>query len=138
MSDTQLFDGFDEKQITEYKKEALKLYDPKIVKDSYTKWKNYTQTEKKQIMLEGQRIYEEIVENIDKGFESIEIQACIERWRIHMNYFWTPNLEQLLEIATAYSEDERFRETFDKIDPRLAEFIKEAVTFYAKKQNPKS
>jgi DNA-binding transcriptional MerR regulator len=72
------------------------------------------------------------------GIPLIEIQSCIEKWRTHMNYFWTPNLEQLLEIATAYSEDERFRKTFDKIDPRLAEFIKEAVTFYAKKQNFKN
>ena len=49
-----------------------------------------------------------------------------------MDYFWTPDLEQLLGLAEMYNTDPRFKANFDKIDPRLAEFMKEAVGVYVK------
>ena len=68
----------------------------------------------------------------DKGAEDPEVQACIEHWRRHMDYFWTPNLDQLLGLADLYNTDPRFKTNFDKIDRRLAEFMKEAVGVYVK------
>ena len=54
--------------------------------------------------------------------------AC-ERWRAHMAYFWEPNDEQCLGLADLYNDDPRFKANFDKIDPRLAEFVRESVRF---------
>jgi hypothetical protein len=51
-----------------------------------------------------------------------------------MDYFWTPKLEQLVALAEVYSADTRFKANFDKIDPRLAEFMKEAVGEYVKRK----
>ena len=50
-----------------------------------------------------------------------------------METFWTPNDEQLLGLANGYHDDPRFRANFDKIDPNLAGFIREAVKAYVKK-----
>jgi hypothetical protein len=47
-----------------------------------------------------------------------------------MEYFWVPNDEQLVGLADLYNDDPRFKANFDKIDPRLAEFIREAVEVY--------
>jgi len=41
--------------------------------------------------------------------------------------------EQLLALAEMYSADLRFKANFDQIDPRLAEFMKEAVGEYVKR-----
>jgi hypothetical protein len=49
-----------------------------------------------------------------------------------MDYFWTPKKEQLLGLANLYNEDPRFKANFDKVDPRLAEFVREAVMVYLK------
>jgi hypothetical protein len=49
-----------------------------------------------------------------------------------MDYFWTPNLEQLQGIANGYVEDPRFKANFDKMNPQLAEFMCEAVAIYVK------
>ncbi|MEN6435557.1 MAG: MerR family transcriptional regulator [Anaerolineaceae bacterium] len=130
MSKEQLFDVFNEEQQVEYEKEATQKYDPKIVKASNEKWKNYSAAEKQRIGEEGNAVYRDIVEVMPKGAASPEVQACITRWRKHMEYFWIPNDKQLLAIAEGYSTDPRFKSNFDKIHPELATFMLQAVTVY--------
>ena len=65
-----------------------------------------------------------------KGADSPEVQAIVERWRKHMDYFWTPDLDQLLGLATMYSQSPDFKANFDQMHPELADFMKEAVTVY--------
>ena len=134
MSNKQLFEPFNEEQIAEYEKEAGQMYDPETVKASYKKWKNYTTADKQRIGEEGNAVYRDLLAVMPKGAASPEVQACIERWRRHMDYFWTPSLEQLNGLADLYNDDPRFRANYDKIDPRLAPFMREAVKIYVKYQ----
>ena len=62
-----------------------------------------------------------------KGADSPAVQAIIQRWRDHMDYFWTPSLDQLLGLAEGYKADPRLKNNFDKMHPQLAEFMREAV-----------
>lgn len=130
MSKRQLFQAFSDEQQAEYEKEIAQKYDPATVKASAKKWKEYTPAEKQRIADEGNALYETILAAMPKGASSPEAQAGVERWRKHMDYFWTPNLDQLLGLADLYNEDPRFKANFDKIDPRLAEFMREAVRVY--------
>ena len=52
-----------------------------------------------------------------------------------MNYFWTPNLDQLVALAKGYHDDARFKANFDKIHPDLAAFMGEAVAVYVARAN---
>jgi DNA-binding transcriptional MerR regulator len=133
MSKKQLFEVFNEEQQAEYEKEAMQMYDPATVKASMKKWKSYTTAEKQRIGEEGNAAYETILAAMPKGAASPEAQAGVERWRKHMDYFWTPNPDQLLGLAEMYNTDPRFKANFDKIDPRLAEFMLEAVKVYVTK-----
>jgi MerR family transcriptional regulator, thiopeptide resistance regulator len=135
MNDEQLFDGFSEAQQVEYEKEAMQLYDPEIVKASSRRWKGYSTQEKQRVLEEGRTVYENFAAAVPKGAASAEAQACVEHWRRHMEYFWTPNEEQLVELAEGYSQDERFKANFDKIHPDLALFVAEAVKIYITKKN---
>ncbi len=130
MDEMKLFDVFNEKQQQEYEKEALNMYDPELVKESNRKWRSYSEADKQRIGEEGNAIYAAIVAAMPQGAGSTQVQACIQRWREHMNYFWTPNLDQLLAIAEGYSSDPRFKKNFDKVHLGLAEFMGEAVRFY--------
>ena len=47
-----------------------------------------------------------------------------------MDYFWTPNLDQLLGLAEMYNDDPRFKANFDKLHPDLAGFMQQAVRIY--------
>lgn len=130
MSDKNLFEGFSEEEQEKYALEAEQLYDPETVRESNRKWKAYSAAKKESILAEGNVIYKDMIAVMPKGANSAEAQAIVERWRKHMEYFWTPNLEQLLGIAEGYVNDPRFKTNFDKIDPRLAEFMRDAVKVY--------
>ena len=118
MSPKQLFEVFSEEQQAEYEKEAMQMYDPETVKASYRRWKSYTTAEKQRIGEEGNAVYTDMVAAMPKGAASPEVQACVERWRKHMEYFWTPNDEQLLGLVELYNNDPRFKANYDKVHPQ--------------------
>lgn len=134
MSQKQLFEAFSDEQQAVYEKEAMQIYDPTIVKASLKKWKKYSPAEKQHIFDEGNAVYQDFLLAAPKGASSPEAQACVEGWRRHMEYFWTPNDTQLLGLADGYNDDPRFKANFDKIDPNLAEFMREAVKVYVTKK----
>lgn len=134
MSDKDLFEGFSEEQQEKYAQEAEQMYDPETVRASNRKWKSYSAAKKESIMAEGKAIYLDLIAAIPTGADSSETQALIQRWRDHMSYFWTPNLDQLAAIAEGYVNDPRFKANFDKMNPQLAEFMREAVQVYVSKR----
>jgi len=130
MSKRQLFQAFSDEQQAEYEKEISQKYDPAAVKESQRKWKSYSAADKQRIADEGNAVYESILAAIPKGAASAEAQTGVERWRRHLEYFWVPDDDQLVGLADLYNEDSRFKANFDKFDPRLAEFMREAVKLY--------
>ena len=130
MTDKQLFKAFKDEEQEKYAAEAEKMYDPKIVKDSNRKWKGYSSELKAEILAEGNQVYTDLLAAMPLGAGSDEVQACVEHWHKHMDYFWTPNLEQLLGLAEGYNNSPDFKKNFDKIDPQLAEFMLEAVKIF--------
>jgi DNA-binding transcriptional MerR regulator len=130
MSSKAYFEGFSEKEQEKYALEAEQMYDPETVHESNRKWKTYSATKKESIMAEGKAIYMDMIAAMPKGADSKEVQSIVERWRKHMDYFWTPKLDQLLPLVNGYSDDPRFKANFDKMHPGLAEFFREAVRVY--------
>ena len=130
MNEKEYFEGFSEEKQEKYALEAEELYGAESVQASMKKWKGYSAEEKKRIMEEGSKNYTDMIAAMPNGADSPEAQAIVERWRKHMEYFWTPNLDQLLALANGYVEDPRFKATFDKIHPKLADFMREAVKVY--------
>jgi MerR family transcriptional regulator, thiopeptide resistance regulator len=132
MTKKQLFAGFSDEQQEAYEKEAMQMYEPETVKASNKRWKEYSPAEKQRIGEEGNALYEDLLKAMPKGAASPEVQACIQRWHHHLEYFWIPNDEQLLGLADLYNDDPRFKANYDKVDPRLAEFMRAAVKVYVK------
>lgn len=130
MSEKGLFEGFSEEEQEKYALEAEQLYDPETVRASNRKWKAYPAAKKQQVLAEGKAIYTDLIAAMPKGAASNEVQAIVERWRRHMDYFWTPDLDQLLGLANGYNDDPRFKANFDEMHPKLAGFMREAVKVY--------
>ncbi len=134
MSHKQLFAGFHEEQQAAYEKEAMQKYAPSIVKASNQKWKSYSAAEKQRILDEGNALYEAIVQAMPKGAASPEAQAGVARWHRHLEYFWSPDDDQLAGLADLYNDDPRFKANFDKIHPELAAFMRAAVKVYVEQR----
>ncbi len=134
MSKKQLFAAFSEAEQEKLAAEAEQIYDPETVRESNRKWKAYGKEKQQAILAEGNQIYLDMIAVLPKGAASAESQAIVGRWRAHMDYFWTPGLEQLLALADGYVNDLRFRANFDAMHPQLAEFMREAVKVYVEAQ----
>ena len=134
MSEKGLFVGFSEEEQEKLAKEAEQMYDPETVRESNRKWKAYSAAKKESILKEGSAVYVDMIAAMPKGVASPEAQAIVERWRKHMDYFWTPNLDQLVGLSEGYVNDPRFKANFDQMNPRLAEFMRDAVKAYVAKR----
>ena len=134
MSEKSLFEGFSEEEQEKYAAKAEQMYDPETVRESNRKWKAYSPAKKESILAEAKAIYTDMIAAMPKGAGSPEVQSIVERWRKHMDYFWTPNLDQLQALANGYNDDPRFKANFDKMHPQLAEFFRDAVKVYVAKQ----
>ena len=134
MSKPQFFAGLTPAEEEQYAREAEQKYDPAVVRASNRQWKAYGKEKQQAILAEGRQIYADLVAVMPKGAASAEAQALVERWRQHMNYFWAPNLEQLVGLAEMYNSDERFKANYDALHPQLAEFMLAAVRIYVGQQ----
>src|SRR5215212_9506205 len=134
MSDKAYFEGFSEEEQEKYAAEAEQLYDAESVRESDRKWKAYPVAKKEAILAEGKAVYTDMIAAMPRGAASKDVQTIVERWRKHMDYFWTPKLDQLLALASGYNDDPRFKANFDKMHPQLAEFMREAVSVYVANQ----
>jgi len=132
MGKAGIFAGFTPEEEEFYSREAEKMYDPEIVRESNRKWKSYGAARQKEILEEGKLLYIDFARAMEENrrLESREVQAIVERWRKNLEHYWKPQLDQLEPLARQYSEDSRFKENIDSIKPGLAEYIGRAVSVY--------
>ena len=134
MSKRELFNGFTKEEQEKYAIEAEQEYDVETVRASNRKWKAYSKAEKENIMAEGKIIYAEMTDAMPRGTKDPKVQAIVLRWHRHIENFWSPTDDQLLGLAKGYNDDPRFKVNFDKMDPKLAKFMGEAVQVYIRRR----
>jgi DNA-binding transcriptional MerR regulator len=130
MSDKDLF-AFSEEQQAAYEKEAEALWGDNV-RASSRRWKGYSAEKKKAIMAEGEAVYLDLIDRLKAGEApgSPAAQAIIARWEQHLRYFYEPTTEILRGLGGAYVEHQGFRAFFDKMHPRLADYMREAIEAY--------
>jgi DNA-binding transcriptional MerR regulator len=77
---------------------------------------------------------DELVAHIDAG-KAPDDPAVLSTMDGHYQWvcqFWTPNRESYAGLGEFYASEPRFRERFDRTDPRLAEFMRDAMAVYAR------
>ena len=130
MSTQDLFAGFDEETQKAYAKEAAERWDPEEVKATSQRWNNYSEAKKMQILAEGNAVYADLLAEMDKGYDSPEVQQIIGRWHQHMRYFYEPSVERLRGLGWGYENDPAFSAVYEKMHPDMPQFIHQAIDFY--------
>jgi DNA-binding transcriptional MerR regulator len=74
-----------------------------------------------------------LVALIDAGHEpgDTEVLDVLDGHHRWLSGHWTPNRESYAGLGDVYADDPRFRANFDRTDPRLAEFLRQAMAAYA-------
>ena len=132
MNTQRLFKGLTPEEENAFAEEAAERWDPKLVKQSHQRWKNYSSTRQKEILAEGDAVYKELGQHISKSPESPEVQDLMQQWHRHIRYFYEPTVEILSGLGSLYVEDARFRKNFASIHPELPVFLQQAIDVYVR------
>lgn len=134
MSSKDFYKGFDEEQQKQYAEEAAQRWGATAT-ESQQRWTSYGLEKKNEILAQMHEISAGVAANMDKGFASPEAQYWVGRWHRHIDqYFYPCSLEVFEGLGHMYSEDPRFRETYEKIRPGLAAFMVQAMSEYCKRK----
>lgn len=126
MNDEQLFAGLTAQE-KEYAEEAMERWDPKVVRESHRRYAALTTEQKQAMKASGEERLRQWAKLIGTDPAGPLARAQVEQWRKGIEFFYTPTPEILVGLARMYVDDERFRATYDKVDPRLADYVKACV-----------
>ncbi len=130
---TAHFKEFSETQQAEYQKYAEEHWDSNLVRQSYTRWHGLTDTERKALLKEGEKITLAIAASMPSGVNSPETQSLIAEWHRYINRFYDCSIEIFRELGKMYLKDARFAEFYSGIAPQLPEFLAVAIYNYCEK-----
>lgn len=132
MNKKRLFEAFSDEKQKEYERSVRLQYGPETVNESIRRWNGYTKAEKEKIGEEGNQIYGDFLTAIEAGAsaQSAEVQAIVQRWHSHIQYFYEPTLEILRGLGELYTSHPDFIATFQKIHPQLPDYLQAAIAVY--------
>lgn len=134
MQDDELYEGFSKEEQEAWSKEAKERWGhTDQYKQAVGKYESLTREEKLQMKKDGEALMEEIVATMDKGPDSVEVQALVQRHYDSLKFFYEPNLEMyrgLADMYVGYQGDERFRAYFERHHKDLPEFMRDAIYVY--------
>lgn len=128
MTAQDMYGGLTKKQYEEYTQEAEgKWGGTDAWKQSQSRVKAMGKAGLKKVFEESQRIVAEFVSLMDRDVKSTEVQATVAKHRSNIGSFYTVTDEIYEGLAHMYVNDPRFKATYDKSAPGLAEFISRAM-----------
>lgn len=137
MKDEELFYNFDSEKQKAHEKHLVDegIITQEFLDESNKKIKNWTDAQKNDFILEGEKIMNALV----KAIESNQSPSCDEVQQLMRQHYawleksWSPTKEKYLGLIDLYSTA-NFRTFFDKRHPKLLAFIASAMIFFAEKQ----
>ncbi|GIN64171.1 MerR family transcriptional regulator [Robertmurraya siralis] len=136
MSDQEKFEGFKKKMIDEnerkYGKEIREKYGEDTVNQSNAKLMNMSQEDYEAVTKLEAEVREALAEAFATGDPAGELaQKAAELHKRWLTYYWTEySKEAHAGLAQMYVEDERFTAYYDKEQPGMAAFLRDAVHIY--------
>lgn len=136
MSDRDKFEGFKQKMIDEnenkYGKEIREKYGDEQVERSNRKIKNMSEKQYEEVEKLGSDIIEALKEAFKTGDPAGELaQKAADLHRQWLSFYWDSYTKEAhAGVAQMYVEDERFTAFYDKEQPGLARFLRDAVLIY--------
>jgi DNA-binding transcriptional MerR regulator len=128
----EAFDGFTTEQQAAWEDEARHLHGDHEVGASVTLWNSYSDAKKQQVMDKGKAIYVDLLQVMDQGPESSEVQALMVRWHQHLRYFYEPSLDILKGLGEMYADNPAFAGMYRKMHPDMPEFLRAAIRRYTR------
>jgi DNA-binding transcriptional MerR regulator len=138
MKHAEMFRGFDEKKQAEYEQQLIERFGDGMregIAQTRRKVKDWTRADWERSGNEWNEICGELVQAMQRKRTagSDEVQGLIRQHYEWLKKFWTPNRESYSGHGRFLLESE-LRNAYDKHDPKLAEFMAEAMEVFAERE----
>lgn len=135
MSKKDYYAGFDEARQKKHEETIRQRYGDEPLNTSVKRWNDLTREEKNAFLERGNRIHQELAAQMDKGPQSPEVQALIQQFREHYNFFYDITIERFEGLGHMYNQNPDFQATYENIRPGMAAFMEEAVVYYCQQKS---
>jgi DNA-binding transcriptional MerR regulator len=131
ITDDDLYAGFTQAQRVAYDREARERWGDEAVDNSTNRAKNLTKDHWAAYGVESKAVCEGLAAVADRDVSAPEVQALIARHYKLIELFYTPTAEVYAGLGQLYVQDDRFRANYDVYRPGMADFMAEAMAYYA-------
>ncbi len=131
ISDEELWEGFSQDQVERYKRESREAYGTEVVEESERRAKGMSKGQWQAVKDEGDAVTRGLAALTDRPVDDPEVQALVSRHYKWVCTFWTPNAEAYQGLGQLYTDNPEFRANYDKYRVGLADFMREAMKYYA-------
>jgi DNA-binding transcriptional MerR regulator len=131
MTSEEILDGFTH---AKYVPEARERWGEKVVDRAYTEWRSLGPDAQGDHLAEHEDISAAIaalaVAKVDPA--SADAQALVARHFAWVSKLWTPNQESYAGLGQMYVDDPRFKKSYDRHGEGTAEYLRDAMIFFAR------
>lgn len=129
------YKGFSDELIEKYRREVKERWGEDTLKESEARVLKMGKEKFATLQAQGESVFKAIADNMDKGYDSPEVQAQVAKWQAWLEHFHHYSDEALLGLGRAYSEHPDFAAFYRKYHKDMPEFFTKAIEYYvAEKQ----
>jgi len=133
----ELFENFDAEKQARYEAELVDRYGQGAtahIEESKRRMSGWTKADVTRIQEQWNKVGPRLIELIDEGAATDDarvLDAIDGHYRWVCN-FWTPNRDAYTGLGQLYVDHPGFKANYDAQDPRLAEFMRDAMAAYSR------
>jgi DNA-binding transcriptional MerR regulator len=131
LTDDELYDGLGKEKGERYEREAMEMYDPKVVAETNRKIRQMSKEEWNAVKREGDEVSKLLASLMDQDPASAAVQAAIARHYAWIEIFFHASAAVYRGLGDGYAGNDDFRATYDKYRAGLADFMQKAMHIYA-------
>ena len=131
LTDEELYEGLPKEQVDRWKREVDERYDPTLVAESNRRVHAMSKEQWNGVKAEGDAISRRMAELMGRPADDPEVQATIARQHAWIENFYPCSAEMFQGLGQHYAEHPEFRANYDKYHPDLADFMRDAMAYYA-------
>ncbi len=138
MKEKEMFSGFSKEQQAEYERQIIKRFGDQgkaHIEESKQNAKKWSKADEENLKKEFVDICKELTRLLEQNFKvsTTEVQDVIRRHHVWLSKWWIPTKESYAGHGQ-FIVDSDLRKAYEAYQPRLPEFIAEAIQVFADKE----
>jgi DNA-binding transcriptional MerR regulator len=131
LTDEELYEGFPKEQVERWKQEVNERYDPALVAESNRRVRAMSKSQWNDVKAEGDAVSRRMAELMGRDPGDPEVQTAIARQHAWIERFYPCSAEMFEGLGQHYADHPEFRATYDRYAIGLADFMRDAMAYYA-------